>query len=563
MKKILVLIGFLLIPLAVYAAGMCVGDYSIEGGDLNINDDTPHLTFRDTDSDDAYMWHVDFGDSTWGYLQLWRGTDTGNDFNVNPNTPLLYFDSNNDAYFYDNIKATSFQIGANTLTTSEWAFLDGQNQSVFTTSSPTFAGLNLGTGGLNTVGTITPATDSTYNLGTSAPLYFANAYIDRIYLNSTAYLDGAGAGVIDLNGNITLDSGATVSAPAFFLGTAAQGYMRFIATGGVNYIQSVDSVTTASQNMQIGGYGGGAITTLTLNATTTSVSGDIGMTTGKAIIWATTYGWLKTGLTGSLYIDYGGVLYGRDIDNSNTVIWQIGSNDGRAHWGVGTAAAPSISFLSYTSSGLYAGATPYVGMSIGGTETMRWVGVNVAMIAASRLYLDGLAATGDTYILESSANVMDFYAGGVNTLKLNATTAAITGNETLNGKITNYNGVATEGYGVPAIVDKVESAITADAIGSTNFTNAGTAGEYRISYYLATRTAPASGGNAQLTIAWTDNALAHTYVSTQIILANEEYTTGVIYVRLGSGSVSYSTTYDGGYNNLGRYDLYIACERVN
>ena len=42
------------------------------------------------------------------------------------------------------ITGTSFIIGANTLDTNEWAFLDGQDQAVKTTSSPTFAGLNIG-----------------------------------------------------------------------------------------------------------------------------------------------------------------------------------------------------------------------------------------------------------------------------------------------------------------------------------------------------------------------------------------------------------------------------------
>jgi lysophospholipase L1-like esterase len=41
------------------------------------------------------------------------------------------------------IKATSFSVGANTLTTSEWAYLDGQNQAVKTTDYPLFAGVTL------------------------------------------------------------------------------------------------------------------------------------------------------------------------------------------------------------------------------------------------------------------------------------------------------------------------------------------------------------------------------------------------------------------------------------
>ena len=40
-----------------------------------------------------------------------------------------------------NVTATNFIIGVNTLNTTEWAFLDGLNQSTFTTSSPTFANI--------------------------------------------------------------------------------------------------------------------------------------------------------------------------------------------------------------------------------------------------------------------------------------------------------------------------------------------------------------------------------------------------------------------------------------
>jgi len=41
------------------------------------------------------------------------------------------------------VTATSFVIGANTLTTTEWANLDGQDQSVLTTSVPQFSAINL------------------------------------------------------------------------------------------------------------------------------------------------------------------------------------------------------------------------------------------------------------------------------------------------------------------------------------------------------------------------------------------------------------------------------------
>lgn len=46
---------------------------------------------------------------------------------------------------------------------------------------------------------VAPSADSTYTLGTSS-LYWKETYTDRLYLNSTAYLDGSTAGVIDFAG---------------------------------------------------------------------------------------------------------------------------------------------------------------------------------------------------------------------------------------------------------------------------------------------------------------------------------------------------------------------------
>ena len=54
-------------------------------------------------------------------------------------------------------------------------------------------------GSLTITGNNSPQADSTYTLGTSA-LYWSNTYTDRLYLNSTAYLDGGTAGAIGITG---------------------------------------------------------------------------------------------------------------------------------------------------------------------------------------------------------------------------------------------------------------------------------------------------------------------------------------------------------------------------
>jgi hypothetical protein len=51
------------------------------------------------------------------------------------------------SYTAGNVTLLGVTIGANTLDTSEWAYLDGQNQTVATTSSPTFANLVITSGG--------------------------------------------------------------------------------------------------------------------------------------------------------------------------------------------------------------------------------------------------------------------------------------------------------------------------------------------------------------------------------------------------------------------------------
>lgn len=52
---------------------------------------------------------------------------------------------------------------------------------------------------------------------------------------------------------------------------------------------------------------------------------------------------------------------------------------------------------------------------------------HIGIVATSRINFDGIAATGDTYILETSANVLDLFVGANKTLSLSATAANVTG----------------------------------------------------------------------------------------------------------------------------------------
>lgn len=54
-------------------------------------------------------------------------------------------------------------------------------------------------------GSFYPGTDSAQTLGTSS-LYWSNTYTDRLYVNSTAYIDGGTAGVATLTGRLDLSN---------------------------------------------------------------------------------------------------------------------------------------------------------------------------------------------------------------------------------------------------------------------------------------------------------------------------------------------------------------------
>lgn len=134
-------------------------------------------------------------------------------------------------------------------------------------------------------------------------------------------------------------------------------------------------------------------------------------------------------------------------------------------------------------------------------------------------------------------------------------------NYVMGGKITTYNNVLTEGYGVPAIVDNVALTAQVADITATNITNAGTAGVYRVNYVLECTTADVTAGTLTLTIAWTDGAGATTSTATRILTAVGR-ASGTVFLQLASGNVTYAVAVTGIYGTS-QYALYISSERQN
>ena len=137
------------------------------------------------------------------------------------------------------------------------------------------------------------------------------------------------------------------------------------------------------------------------------------------------------------------------------------------------------------------------------------------------------------------------------------------------GKILSYNSVSTQGYGVPAIVDDVALTGQVANIASTNFTNAGVAGTYRLGYYLVCTTSAVGAGTIALTVTYNDGTAARTLTGVGVLMTATNKTTkwtnadidGSL-IRLGAGSIAYSVSVTGIYSTA-QYALYATLERLS
>ena len=118
--------------------------------DAELFDDTPHLGFKDTDSNVGYMFHLEsgVGAAPFQNFQLWRGTYAGSVFSVNPDSPVMWFDNSNNPHFSaglfvnetsDAFAATDGQITITSNLPLNTSNTDGKNMLTFKNTN-----LNLG-----------------------------------------------------------------------------------------------------------------------------------------------------------------------------------------------------------------------------------------------------------------------------------------------------------------------------------------------------------------------------------------------------------------------------------
>ena len=134
-----------------------------------------------------------------------------------------------------------------------------------------------------------------------------------------------------------------------------------------------------------------------------------------------------------------------------------------------------------------------------------------------------------------------------------------TGYLTVAQKVSSYNGAATAGIGTTPVYASV--AVTNQSANNSGNLQVGgaiaPAGQYRLSYYAATRTAGA--GNVALTFGWNDGISAKTYPAILTLIANAVIqSAGQCIVTSGASNITFSAV----YTATGAYDMYISLERL-
>ncbi len=138
----------------------------------------------------------------------------------------------------------------------------GNGATLYTTGDDTNIDLNLttkGSGAISANANTHPGVDSTYTLGTSS-LYWKETYTDKLFLNSTATLNGSTAGTVAITGNVTstgTGSFTTVTAGTTtdVLGTALTVIRNNVAVGRIDNNASGLRVQAQTGTLQLRGTG--------------------------------------------------------------------------------------------------------------------------------------------------------------------------------------------------------------------------------------------------------------------------------------------------------------------
>ena len=294
------------------------------------------------------------------------------------------------------ITATSLVIGANTITTSEWAFLDGLNQPVATTSSPTFVNLTITSFAANwtnagrTVADLGIITSADINGGTIDGVSIGASVVGSGSFNS---LSSSSAVVTPITITNTIDS-ASVQA-GIFQGDRAtmadndEAYLSFKLSNDAGTQTEFARLTWVGADINAGTMEDGR---LDFGLVTTGVFADELALTGASLYPSSNDG-LQLGIAvtnewSDIFLAEGGVI---NWDNGDMTITQAGNTM--------TIAGGNLSIAGLTVTGGSIDTTISTALvstdTAGSSSTANAFGLTI--VSQSRLALDRTTATGSIY----------------------------------------------------------------------------------------------------------------------------------------------------------------------
>lgn len=204
---------------------------------------------------------------------------------------------------------------------------------------------------------IIPTVDSASNLGSSTPKYFANAYLDKVFLNSTATLDGATAGLVNLTGDLDVSGHMTIGDAA---GVPSSGSILKLYTNAKD--DCYTGVNIAVNNTAFGGEG---VTGITLSAQAAfspkAYTLASSLVTGAKTATLTSV-WLRESSTYNVIFSNGDVRVCTFTLDSTTFTWASGLSSN-------ATTAVSVEKVCTGQSGALSGYTIVSGTNVGTSST--------------------------------------------------------------------------------------------------------------------------------------------------------------------------------------------------
>jgi hypothetical protein len=347
------------------------------------------------------------------------------------------------------VGGTSFTTPVLTLTDAGLAVTGTLSATGFISSN---IGADLGTTGSNGVGRLTlrGTADATITMSTVANSFqmgFTSTGTQRVYIKDGGLVErlaATGSGV-DFIGRLSGTSG-TYSAPSaggWQINGSATGGMVVSGAGSTHDFvlansigSSVAQIPTGTTRLETLG----VLSVLDTTDATSSAAASLKTAGGLAVAKSTWLGGLSDTTTSTLILG--------NATNSVMELYNASASVDQKRWGIqsGTAVGDGIfrirafndartnglTALSFSRTGIASviatlhDTTNSSSTTTGALVVSGGMGLAKNLVQASTMkhYLDG---GGDTYIVESSANVMDLYAGGVKTVSLTPTGAAVTG----------------------------------------------------------------------------------------------------------------------------------------